>query len=65
MTTFCLWRVRIELLGRAETEQEDVTLVRLAATKELICAMKTIKDSCYSVVLVEPVCVCVCVCNGI
>ena len=65
MTALCLWWVRVELFGRAETKQEDVTLIWLATTKELICAMKTIKDSHYSVVLVEPVCVCVCACDGI
>ena len=33
VAALCLLWVRVKLLGRAETQQEDMTLVRLAPTK--------------------------------
>lgn len=50
-----LWRIRVELTGRAKPQEDDVTIVTLGATESFVSSMEPVENSHHTIVLIKPI----------
>ena len=50
-----LWRIRVELTGRAKPQEDNVTIMTLGATESFVSSMEPVKNSHHTIVLIKPI----------